>query len=266
MNAQVDTLLEARGVSKHYGAVKALDGIDFSIRPGELVAIVGDNGAGKSTFIKSLSGVSEISSGSMRFLGREVELNSPNDARSLGIETVYQDLGLCENLTVSENVYLGREPTKGWGPFRYVDRSRMHAELSEVLRTISINVPATDAKVGELSGGQRQAVAISRCKLWKSSMVILDEPTAALGVQESRRVVETIQRLHADGVAVIVISHDIPMVKELAERIVVLRKGRKVADTPAADVTEHEIVALITGAGAQHGTAAGLSSEREVDR
>ncbi|KAA9153959.1 sugar ABC transporter ATP-binding protein [Amycolatopsis acidicola] len=241
-------LLKASGIAKHYGAVRALSDVDFEIRPGELVGLVGDNGAGKSTFVKALAGAVQPTSGTFELDGKPIRLASPQDAREAGIETVYQDLGLCDNLTVAENIYLGREPTRGWGPWRRVDRRRMGAEVREVLGTLSINMPDPGAQVTALSGGQRQAVALSRCKLWQRRLVLLDEPTAALGVQESARVVETIRELSAAGAAIVLISHDIPMVLALTDRIVVLRKGSKAADVPTADVGEHDVVALITGA------------------
>ncbi|MFC4009304.1 ATP-binding cassette domain-containing protein [Nonomuraea purpurea] len=245
-------LLSTTGLEMRYGAVHALRGVDFEINPGELVALVGDNGAGKSTFVKALSGVIQPTAGTISCDGRPVAAHSPATARDLGIETVYQDLGLCENLTVAENIYLGREPTLGWGPWRRVDRRRMAAEVAQALGGLSVNVPPPDAKVAQLSGGQRQAVAISRCRLWRRRLVLLDEPTAALGVQESERVVATIGDLRGDGAAILLISHDIPMVMRLADRIVVLRKGAKAADLPADGVTEHDIVALITGAKERH--------------
>jgi ABC-type sugar transport system ATPase subunit len=243
-----DALLAAVGVHKRYGAVHALRGIDFAIRPGELVGLVGDNGAGKSTFVKTLSGAIVPTEGELRWDGTPVTLHSPAVASELGIETVYQDLGLCENLTVTENIYLGRELTRGRGPWRRLDRRRMAAGVAEVLATLAVNVPHPDAKVSQLSGGQRQAVALSRCRLWRRRLVLLDEPTAALGVQESERVVQVIRDLRATGVAIVLISHDIPMVLSLADRVVVLRKGATVADRPAAGLTEHEVVTLITGA------------------
>ncbi|AOS63391.1 ATP-binding cassette domain-containing protein [Actinoalloteichus hymeniacidonis] len=241
-------LLTAVGLGRRYGAVQALADVDLRIDPGELIAVVGDNGAGKSTFVKILAGAVQPSSGRIEIEGSPVELSSPTASRDAGIETVYQDLGLCENLTVAENVFLGREPTKGRGPLRRIDHRRMTREVRSVLATLSINVPAPDAAVSALSGGQRQAVALSRCRLWRRRLVLLDEPTAALGVQESERVVQTIRDLRRDGAAIVLVSHDIPMVMALADRIVVLRKGRKAADVPTGEIGEHEVVSLITGA------------------
>lgn len=240
--------LSATGLEKYYGAVHALQGVDLAVEAGEFVALVGDNGAGKSTLVKMLAGVVAQSAGRIECDGRQVTLSSPNQARELGVETVYQDLGLCENLTVAENIYLGREPVKGWGPLRRIDTKRMTREVSEVLGGLSVNVPSPHALVSQLSGGQRQAVAISRCRLWKQRMVILDEPTAALGVQESERVIDAVTELHRGGAAIVLVSHDIPLIMRLASRVVVLRRGLKVADVARSEVTEQDVVGLITGA------------------
>ncbi|MFB9836940.1 ATP-binding cassette domain-containing protein [Actinoallomurus acaciae] len=244
----MDTLLQAVGVHKRYGAVHALRGVDFAVGPGELVGLVGDNGAGKSTFVKTLSGVVTPTEGTIRWEGDPVTLDGPAAAGELGIETVYQDLGLCENLSVTENIYLGRELTRGRGPLRRLDTRRMTANVADVLSGLSVNVPRPDTRVSALSGGQRQAVAMSRCRLWQRRLVLLDEPTAALGVQESERVVAVIEELRAAGVAIVLISHDIPMVMRLADRVLVLRKGAVAADLPTAELDEHGVVALITGA------------------
>ena len=241
-------LLGTRNIVKRYGTIEALRGVDLDIGAGELVGLVGDNGAGKSTLVKILAGVTQPTSGYMEFEGRATTLESPISARAFGIETVYQDLGLCENLNVSENVFLGREPTRGFGPIRWLDKRRMAQEVATALTGLSINVPSPSAKVSELSGGQRQAVALARARLWKQRLVLLDEPTAALGVQESRKTIEAIQQLQRDGTSILLISHDIPMVRRITHRIVVLRRGAKVADVATNSVTEHDIVSLITGA------------------
>jgi len=245
---QAEFLLEARSVRKNYGAVEALKSVDFMVRRGELVSLVGDNGAGKSTLIKIISGIVEPSAGEFRFEGRDVRVDSPMAARQLGIETVYQDLGLCDNLSVTENVYLGRELTRGWGPLRFLDRRRMAATALEILSGIGVNVPDMHATTGSLSGGQRQSVALARCRLWEQKLVILDEPTAALGVEESARVVKIIRSMREAGVAMILVSHNIRLVMELSHRVVVLRAGRKVGDAPVQDLSEHRIVEMITGA------------------
>jgi len=241
-------LLEARGMVKTYGAVTALRGVDFRISRGEIVALVGDNGAGKSTFIKILAGAVAPSAGLLLHKGRKVTLDSTDDAHELGIETVYQDLGLCPNLTVAENLFLGREKTRGIGPLRFLDKRAMRQATEEVLPTLTVNVPPADAGVAQLSGGQRQAVALARAKLWERELLLLDEPTAALGVQESRRAIDAVRRLQEADVAIVIVSHNLPLVLELAHRIVVLRHGMKVGDVRRDAVTGDDIVALITGA------------------
>jgi ABC-type sugar transport system ATPase subunit len=241
-------VLVATDVEKSYGAVQALRGITVEIGPGELVGLVGDNGAGKSSFVKILSGAIQPTSGTLEIGGRRATGRSPAAAQADGVEAVYQDLGLCDNLTVAENVFLGRELTRGWGPWRRIDRRSMHRQAHDVLATLAVNTPRTTARVVELSGGQRQAVALSRCKLWRRDLVLLDEPTASLGVQESIRVVATVRDLVATGSTVLLVSHDIPMVLDLCSRVLVLRKGALVADRPTRDLTEHDLVSLITGA------------------
>ncbi|PSC05055.1 sugar ABC transporter ATP-binding protein [Alsobacter soli] len=241
-------LLEARGIKKSYGPVQALRGIDFRIGKGETIALVGDNGAGKSTFVKILSGAIQPTGGEISFGGRPVAIASTDVARSLGIETVYQDLGLCDNLNVADNIFLGRERSWGIGPLRFLDKRGMRAAAGEALKGLSINVPRPDANVSGLSGGQRQAVALARTKLWKSSLVLLDEPTAALGVQETKRAMEAVRKLQDQGVSIVLITHNMPLVLEMSHRVVVLRHGTKVGDIPTASVTGDDIVSLITGA------------------
>jgi ABC-type sugar transport system ATPase subunit len=240
-------VLVVDGLAKRYGAVQALIDVSVQIRSGELVGLVGDNGAGKSTFVKILAGAVQPTAGTIEIDGHLSSGLSPATAQSYGVETVYQDLGLCDNLSVAENVFLGRELTKGWGPLRRVDRRAMHRQARDVLTTLAVNVPRTTARVAELSGGQRQAVALSRCKLWRRGLMLLDEPTAALGVQESARVVTTVRDLVSDGAAVLLVSHDIPMVLDLCTRVLVLRKGELVADRSSDELTEHDLVSLITG-------------------
>lgn len=241
-------LLETRDLRKSYGAVQALRGIDFSIRDGETIALVGDNGAGKSTLVKILSGIVVPSAGEILHQGRRVDLASPDAARRLGIETVYQDLGLCHNLTVAENVFLGREQTFGIGPLRFLAKRAMRAATATALDGLSVNVPRPDASVVRLSGGQRQAVALARARLWEQTLVLLDEPTAALGVQEARRAMDAVHHMQERGVAVVLITHNMPMAMAMSHRVVVLRHGRKVGDVATASLGgPDDIVALITG-------------------
>jgi ABC-type sugar transport system ATPase subunit len=249
-------LLRVSDLSKSYGAVQALQGVSFTMRPGETIALVGDNGAGKSTLVKLLSGVIRPTSGSIELEGRPVDLTSPDIARAHGIETVYQDLGLCNNLTVAENIFLGREELVGWGPFSFLARGRMREKAKQALAGLSINVPSPDQNVTGLSGGQRQAVSIARSRLWKSALVMLDEPTAALGVQETAKAMEAVRQLQSNGVAIILITHSMPMAKEMSDRVIVLRRGRKVGDVRTASVSGDDIVSLITGAREQQIEAA----------
>ncbi|MCO5063563.1 MAG: ATP-binding cassette domain-containing protein [Rhizobiaceae bacterium] len=243
-----EILLRIRGLKKNYGSIEALRGVDLDIRSGETVALVGDNGAGKSTLVKLISGAIQPSAGEMNFKGQPVRLASTDAARSLGIETVYQDLGLCNNLSVWENIFLGREETVGFGPLRFLAKRAMVRRSAEALHGLTINVPSPRANVSGLSGGQRQAVSLARTKLWKSALVVLDEPTAALGVQETERAMQAVRKLQSEGVAIILITHQMPMALDLADRIIVLRRGEKVGDLPSRGVTGDNIVALITGA------------------
>lgn len=251
-----DLFLRVNDLCKSYGAVQALQGVSFTMRAGETIALVGDNGAGKSTLVKLLSGVVRPTSGTIEIMGRPVELTSPDVARAAGIETVYQDLGLCNNLTVAENIFLGREEIVGWGPFSYLARGRMRERAKEALAGLSINIPSPDQNVSGLSGGQRQAVSIARSRLWKSSLVMLDEPTAALGVQETAKAMEAVRQLQKNGVAIILITHSMPMAKEMSDRVIVLRRGRKVGDVRTEAVSGDDIVSLITGARDQYIEAA----------
>ena len=241
-------LLDARGIRKNFGAVHALRGVDLRISRGETVAIVGDNGAGKSTLVKIFSGVLRPSGGEIRFNDKPVSISTPDVARTLGIETVYQDLGLCDNMTVAENIFLGREIVRGFGPFRFLDKRAMHKAAEGALSGLSVNVPGADATVARLSGGQRQAIALARARLWERELVLLDEPTAALGVQEGRRAADIIRGMQKHGLTIVLISHNMPFVLELCSRVVVLRHGSKVGDVPKAKLKGDDIVALITGA------------------
>jgi ABC-type sugar transport system ATPase subunit len=248
----VDTaLIEAVGLTKHYGAIRALEGVDLSIGHGEVVAVVGDNGAGKSTLIKLLSGAIGADSGALRVEGQPVRFHGPRDARAAGIETIYQDLALLPNLDVTTNLFLGREERVGGAgkALAIAARRRMRAEARHQLDELHIRIPRISGiPVESLSGGQRQSVAIARAIAWASKLVIMDEPTAALGVEQSQAVLDLVRRVRERGISVLIVSHILPHVLELADRLVVLRQGQKVADLPAADVTQNDLVALIVGA------------------
>jgi len=242
--------LAIRGATKRFGAVTALDGVDLDVRRGEVLALLGDNGAGKSTLIKCISGAHKLDAGSIEMDGAPVTIHAPSDARALGIETVYQDLALFDNLKPSDNFYAGRELAgPPWLPrsLRVLRRRRMADATREVLDRLQVTLPRLEDPVGLMSGGQRQAVAVSRAAAFASNVVILDEPTAALGVRESQSVLELIRRLRDDGKAVIVISHALDHVMEIANRVVVLRRGRKVGELPASREARTQIVSLIVG-------------------
>jgi ABC-type sugar transport system ATPase subunit len=238
------------GMTKHYGVVRAVQDIDLAIGHGEIVAIVGDNGAGKSTLVKMLAGAVLPDTGEIRVEGEVRRLREPNDARALGIETIYQDLALLPNLDVVSNLYLGRERLAP-GVLRLLNvvaRRRMRQEAVEHLGELRIDIPyIAGVPVGQLSGGQRQSVAIARALVWASKLVIMDEPTAALGVAQSRAVLDLAARVRERGTSVVIISHILPHVLELADRIVVMRHGEKVADLPAAGVTQDTLIELIVG-------------------
>ncbi len=243
--------LSAVGLTKTFGPVTALVDVSMSLREGEVTALVGDNGAGKSTLISMLSGTAQPDEGHLEVNGSPVVLESPSRAESFGIATVFQDLALVNQRDVAANLFLGRELCKwGW----VLDRRRMIAEAGDLISRLRVNLPNVRTDVGRLSGGQRQAVAIARAVLRGSRVVLLDEPTAALGVRESRRVSEVVVELRATGHAVLLISHNLTNVFELADRIVVLRLGRKVADVSIGETSYEEIVGLIVG-GASGGVA-----------
>jgi D-xylose transport system ATP-binding protein len=242
--------LAIHGATKRFGAVTALDGVDLEVRRGEVLALLGDNGAGKSTLIKCISGAHRLDAGTIEMNGEQVTIHTPSDARALGIETVYQDLALFDNLKPSDNFYAGRElATPRWLPrsLRVLRRRKMAEATREVLDRLQVTLPRLEDPVGLMSGGQRQAVAVSRAAAFASNVVILDEPTAALGVRESQSVLELIRRLRDDGKAVIVISHALDHVMEIANRVVVLRRGRKVGELPASREARTQIVSLIVG-------------------
>ena len=240
--------LEIADLRKSFGAVEAIRGADLVCPRGEVTAIVGDNGAGKSTLIRCITGVQEADAGSIRFNGETVRITSPVDARRLGIETVYQDLALIEDLTVWQNMYLDRELTRGFGPFRILDRRTMIARSEETLDRLLVNRPPVRAKVRRLSGGQRQSIAIGRAASWGSALVIMDEPTAALGLRERTAVEELIVRLRSEGIAQLVISHDLEQVMRISDSVCVMRHGRTVATYRTREIDSQRLVGFITGA------------------
>jgi D-xylose transport system ATP-binding protein len=234
-----------RGIIKRYGQVSALDGVDFTANAGEVVALVGDNGAGKSTLVKAIAGTHRIDGGQILLDGEPIILHSPTDASALGIETVYQDLALCDNLDVTANLYLGREACRKRS--RLLDHEGMQARAAEIIADLAAHLPNLDKPVSALSGGQRQAIAVSRAALWGSKVVLLDEPTAALGVAQTAMVYDLVRRLRDRGVAVIVISHNMADVFAVADRITVLRLGSNAGEFRPGHDTSDAVVAAITG-------------------
>ncbi|MER8458881.1 ATP-binding cassette domain-containing protein [Mesorhizobium sp. M0142] len=241
------SLLEVQGVGKSFGAIRALSDVSFSIEPGEVAGLMGDNGAGKSTMVKLISGNFPPTEGQIRVGGKACHFHKPLDARAEGIEVVYQDLALADNLTAAQNVFLGRELKKGIWPFRILDKQAMIDRSAELFSELKSETRPRDL-VKKMSGGQRQAIAISRTRLSNARLVIMDEPTAAISVRQVAEVLELIRRMKARGVAVILISHRMPDVFAVCDRIVVLRRGTKVADKPTLQTSPEEITGLITGA------------------
>jgi simple sugar transport system ATP-binding protein len=244
------TLLEAQNVQKHFGRVVALRDVDFALRPNEVHALVGDNGAGKSTLIKIISGVYQADGGEVAIDGRPVTIANPREARELGIETVYQDLALADQLDASSNLFLGRElllhPPLSW--FGFLDKKAMRRRAQEEMRRLKIGIKSVDQKVLSLSGGQRQAVAVARAIAWGTRIVIMDEPTAALGVRESSMVLELIKEVRSQGIAVIMVSHNLPEVFAVADRITVLRNGKTIVSLATSETSLEDIVGMMTGA------------------
>ena len=240
-------LLALKGISKSFGPVDALKDVDLEVRPGEVLGLVGDNGAGKSTLIKAIAGVQPADEGQMHFSGQSVSLNSPQAATGLGIATVYQDLALCENLDIVANLFLGQEVVDG-GPF-VLDETAMEQKTSELLASLGVTtIRSVRTEVERLSGGQRQAIAIARSLLGEPKLVLLDEPTAALGVVQTKAILELIDRLSERGLGVIIISHNLADVFKVADRVTVLRLGRVAGDYKIGDSSQQEIVGAITGA------------------
>jgi simple sugar transport system ATP-binding protein len=244
-------IVRGRNLGKSYGIITAVEGVDIDIRRGEILAIIGDNGAGKSSLVRLLTGVTRPDTGTIEVNGRQVVFDSPRAARLMGIEAVFQDLALCPNRDVVDNLFLGREMLKpGFrGRLGVLDRRRMAARTAEQLKDLDVRIPhITGVPMGRLSGGQRQSVAVARSAFWASAALFMDEPTAALGVKEAGAVLRLARRVAEQGVAVVLISHMLPHVTELADRVIVLRHGRKVAEL-TEDIATDRLVELIVGVG-----------------
>ena len=240
-------VLELEHISKHYGAIQAVNDVSLSLEAGEVVGLMGDNGAGKSTLVKMIAGNFLPSHGTMRMDGRELQLHRPVEARRHGIEIVHQDLALCNNLTAAANVFLGRELRRGFGPFRILDYAGMYRRSGQIFAELKSETRPRDL-IKQMSGGQRQAVAIARTRLSDAKIVLMDEPTAAISVRQVAEVLNLIRRLRDQGVTVVLISHRMPDVFTVADRVIVLRRGRKVADKKIASSSPEEVTGLITGA------------------
>jgi simple sugar transport system ATP-binding protein len=240
-------VLELTNISKHFGAIQAVNDVSFAIEPGEVVGLMGDNGAGKSTLVKMIAGNYRPSEGSMKMDGAELVLHKPVDARRHGIEIVHQDLALCDNLTAAANVFLGRELRKGVWPLAVLDYATMYRRSGEIFKELKSETRPRDL-VKQMSGGQRQAVAIARTMLSEAKIVLMDEPTAAISVRQVAEVLNLIRELRSKGIAVVLISHRMPDVFTVADRVIVMRRGRKVADKQIARSSPEEVTGLITGA------------------
>jgi simple sugar transport system ATP-binding protein len=245
-----EPILEAKGLSRSFGHVRALDAADFDIYPGEVVALIGDNGAGKSTLVKALTGNLALDEGELYFQGKRVNITSPQQASALGMEVVYQDLALAPHLNPVQNMFLGREiARKGvLGKFGFMDEKAMRERAKQGFAELGGTVRSMSAPIGSMSGGQRQQVAIARAISWADKVVILDEPTAALGVVQTQNVLDSIRRVKAKGIAVILISHSMPHVLDVADRVQVLRLGRRVTTLDASKTSVEELVGAMTGA------------------
>jgi len=255
-----DIILETKGLTKHYGGVHALEDADFVLRKGEHIAIMGDNGAGKSTFVRQITGVEQRTRGTVVFDGKEVHFAGPLDAREAGIETVFQTLALADDLNVPDNLFLGREKTKfNWlGPFRILDYKAMREDTMAGLVKTGVKIPNIKNTIANMSGGQRQCVAIARTATFASKLTIMDEPTAALGVQETAQVENIIRTLKEQGESLILVSHNMRQVFDLVDRIIVFRRGRIVANLDVKETDGNDVVAYITGSktGAEYEGAA----------
>jgi D-xylose transport system ATP-binding protein len=260
-------LLELEKVSKRFGPVQALDRVDFAVHAGEVVGLVGDNGAGKSTMVKTIAGIYTADEGTIRFDGEEAKIKGPQDATELGIATVYQDLALCDNLDVVANLFLGHEQVAP-GPgrvSRQLDEAKMEHETSDLLSNLAVTIPSLRSEVGTLSGGQRQQVAVARSLLGEPKVVLLDEPTAALGVSQTAQVLKLIRRLRERELGVVVISHNLADVFEVADRIFVLRLGRAGGEFDAQQTTEEHVIGAITGLGGEKSAEQAERAELEAE-
>lgn len=240
-------VLELKGIGKQFGAIRALQGVDLAIHPGEVVGLMGDNGAGKSTLVRIIAGNFPPTHGEMHFDGKLVNFHRPIDSRAVGIEVVYQDLALANNLTAAANVFLGRELKRRIGPLKLLDHKAMEARALDLFRELRSETRPSDL-VKDMSGGQRQAVAIARTRLSNAKLVMMDEPTAAISVRQVEQVLSLIHRLKEQGIAVILISHRMPDIFAVCDRVVVMRRGEKRADKPVGATSPEEVTALITGA------------------
>ena len=240
-------VLELNNISKHFGAIHAVNDVSFSLEPGEVVGLMGDNGAGKSTLVKMIAGNYLPSHGTIRMDDREVHFHKPVDARRHGVEIVHQDLALCNNLTAAANMFLGRELRVGFGPFSILDYASMYKRAGQIFAELKSETRPRDL-IKNMSGGQRQAVAIGRTRLSEAKIVLMDEPTAAISVRQVAEVLNLIRRLKDQGITVVLISHRMPDVFDVADRVIVLRRGRKVADKAIPTTSPEEVTGLITGA------------------
>ncbi len=247
--ADAQPILQAKGLHKHFGGLVAVDNVSLDVYPGEVVGLLGDNGAGKSTLIKMISGVYKPDGGQVLLNGEVVSFSTPMEARQRGIETIYQDLALCDNLDASANIFLGREKMRRQlGILKVLDRPYMLRESRKVLDQLDIRIPELRSPILQLSGGQRQAVSIARAVYWNASLMIMDEPTAALGVPEQLKVLELIRTLRNQGVPVVLISHNMQDVFAVADRVIVMRRGSKAGERKISETTENEVVSLMVGA------------------
>lgn len=242
-----EPLLVLDNITKNYGAVQALRGVSFSIAKGEVIALLGDNGAGKSTLVKIISGGMEPSSGSMSFEGRDFRPKSPSQAKAAGIETVYQDLSLCTNVDVVANFFMGRELTKSILGVKVLDEARMEEQVAKAMATAGTRIPSLRSKVEHLSGGQRQAIELNRFVHWGGKLVLLDEPFAALGVEQTKRGLEMIRQVAAQGIGVVIITHIMQQAFQVADRMVVIRQGVVAGDVPTKQTNADAVIGMITG-------------------